>query len=149
MIWRGKFMKRKLFTTLIIISIIGIITGCSNNEFRTTYKKFNESYLLASDFIDKGNNTIERLHAIDESLIKTELIKMKEYIDFMNSKKKGKAENIVFNSSKNYYQNLEDLVVIIDNLADKDNVTEEEEFKVFSEISSISTNRQLISRSEY
>jgi len=142
-------MKRKLPIALIIIVIISIITGCSNNEFRATYKKFNESYLLATDFVDKGNNTIERLHAIDESIIKTELIKMKEYIDFMNSKKKTKAENIVFNSSKNYYQDLEDLIEIIEDLADKDNVTEEEEFKVFSEISSISTARQLINRSAY
>lgn len=142
-------MKRKILMILTMVVIISIITGCSNNEFRATYKKFNESYLLATNFVDQGNNTIERLQAIDESVIKTELIKMKEYIDFMNSEKKAKEENLAYRNSKNYYQDLEDLIAIIEDLADKDKVSEEEEFKVFSEISSISEARYLINTSAY
>ena len=74
---------------------------------------------------------------------------MKEYIDFMDSTKKAKEENLLYNNSKTYYQDVENLVIIIEKIIDHDNISEGEEFEVFSAISSISLERQIINRSVY
>jgi len=142
-------MKKILVIMVMTVFIANLSTGCSKSKFGENYEKFNESFFLATDFIDKGNDLSERLKLIDKNIIETELPKMKQYLDFMGTMKNNKRDDILYNNSKSSLNDVENLLEIIEKINNYSNISEEEKLKVFSNVGSIIQGREIIKHNVY
>lgn len=107
--------------TAIAIGVIIFLVGCSNSEFYSNYDKFTDAYLIATDFVNTDNDTLEALKKMDTELVITELKEMKKYMDAMSEELSSEDDNGFYfnattyydslNSMLNYYQNFEKLTL--------------------------------------
>jgi len=137
-------MKKILVIMVMAVFIGNLSTGCSKSKFVENYEKFNESFMLATDYSEKGNDLSERLKLIDKNLIETELPKMKQYLDFMGSMKNNKGDDILYNNSKGYLNDVENLLEIIRKIDDYNNISEEEKLNFFAKAITINQDREFI-----
>lgn len=138
-------MKNKVLLFSSILLLTYLLVGCTSSKFDSKYKQFKESYILATNFVEKDNDSFKALKKIDLNSFEVELEKMKGAMDNMIDKSNSKDENEILGNLKNYYQGLEFLLYANKNF---DKLTMEERIKVDTEVIFASMNRKSIKRGE-
>lgn len=138
-------MKKKILLLLTLILLISLSVGCKNSKFDLSYEQFKESYILATDFVDKDTDSLKAIKKIDLDSFEADLKKMKEAIDTMNNELNSKDEKGIYGNVEGYYQGLEFLLYAKKNF---DKLTTEEKIKVDTEVISASMNRKSIKQGE-
>ena len=134
-------MKNKKLTLITILILLCFLVGCANSEFDSSYKQFKESYILATDFLEKDNDSLKSLKKMDINTVKTELNKMKEAMDKMNATSNSKSEKGINDNVKRYYQSVEFLLYGAKNV---ENLSVDEKRKVYTEAVLVLMNRENI-----
>lgn len=138
-------MKNKVLLLITLLLLIVLSVGCTNSKFDSSYKQFKESYILATDFVDKDSDSLKALKKMDLNSFEIELKKMKEAMESMSAESNSKDEKGIYGNVKNYYQGLEFLSYANKNF---DKLTTDEKIKVDTEVISASMNRKSIKRGE-
>ena len=133
--------NRKLLLIPILIPILILLcisVGCKESEFDSNYKKFKESYILATEFVEIDDDSLETIKKMDVNAVETELKTMKEAMDKMDTESKSKDEEGIYGNVKNYYEGVEFLVYAAKNI---DELSIDERRKVYIEAILASMNR--------
>lgn len=133
--------NRKLLLIPILIPILILLcisVGCKESEFDSNYMKFIESYILATEFVEKDDDSLETIKKMDINAVETELKKMKEAMDKMYTESKSKDEKGIYGNVENYYNGVEFLVYAAKNI---DKLSIDERRKVYIEAILASMNR--------
>ena len=128
-----------------ILILLCLLIGCADSEYDSSYKQFKESYILATNFIEKDNDSLKALKKMDISTVETELKKMKVAMDKMSSKTNSKTEKGIYGNVKRYYESVEFLLYAAKNA---DNLSVDEKRRVNNEAVIVSMNRKSIKQGE-
>lgn len=127
--------SRKLFCISTIVFLC-LIAGCANNEFDLNYNQFKESYLIATEFVDKDNTLLNALKIMDIETVETELKTMKEAMDKMDKEAKSKQQKGIYENAERYYNGLNNILEYSKNF---ENLSRDE--KDYAEIEVIMASR--------
>jgi len=133
--------NNKKMLVMVISMLLLLVAGCANDEFDTNYKHFKESYVLATDFVEKGNDPLKTLKEIDTNVIETELKKMKGFMDKMNAVSESKNEKGICGNVNNYYEGVEFLIYAAKNF---NKLSIDEKGRVYAEADFAAMNRSSI-----
>lgn len=134
-------MKNSKLLLIPILILLCFLVGCKNSEFDSNYKTFKESYILATDFVGKDNDSLKDIKNMDIKAVEAELKKMKEAMDKMNIESKSKDKKGIYGNVKNHYQGVEFLLYAAKNI---DKLSTDEKRKVYTESILTSMNRDNI-----
>jgi uncharacterized lipoprotein YehR (DUF1307 family) len=123
---------------LVPILVFCFLVGCGDSEFDSNYEIFKESYVLATDFVGKEDDSLKAIKDMDIKVVEVELKRMKEAMDNMNTESKSKDEKGIYGNVKNYYQGIEFLLYAAKNI---DELSTDEKRKVYTESILASMNR--------
>ncbi len=137
-------MKKKLLIAIVFV-LLNSIVGCTSDKFDSYYKQFKESYIVATNFVEKDNDSLKVLKKMNVTTVETELKKMKEYMDEMSTMLNSKIENGVYNNVKSYYQGIDFLLYAAKN---NDTLSTDDKIKVDAEVLSAIMNRKSIKQGE-
>ncbi len=132
-------MKKMKLLSILFIIVYFFLTGCANSEYNNNYNQFNESYVVATEFVDKDKDVLKILDKIDINNLTIEMNKMKKAMDQMNTSANSDREKGLYGNVRTYYQGLEFLLYAAQN---KNNLTLDEKMKVGLEIDLASMNRK-------
>lgn len=137
---------RKNIIILILISLVAItLTSCSNSEFDSEYKKFKESYVIATSFVEEDNDSLKAIQKMDIEIVELGLKNMKDSMDRISNGLNSKTEQGIYGNLESYYNNLEFLLYAAKNI---DQLTIEEKLKADIKVISTTSNRNSIIRGE-
>lgn len=138
-------MKKRRLLNITILILICLLTSCANNEFNTNYKHFKESYVLATDFVEKDNDSLKALKKMDITAVEAELKKMEEIMDKMDTESKSKNEEGIYDNVKSFYQEVEFLLYAAKNI---ETLSTDEKIKVDTKILLAIMHRKSIEEGE-
>lgn len=138
-------MKKNNMKLIFVLLIALTLLGCSDNVFNTEYKKFKDSYMLSTSFIEEDNDTLKALEKMDIEKVESELKNMKTTMEKMAGSINTKIEEGIYGNVENYYEDIEFLVYAAKNI---EKLTTEEKRKVYIADISISTTRDSIIEGE-
>jgi uncharacterized protein YpmB len=138
-------MKKKALLMITIFLMIFLLARCTNSQFDSSYEKFKESYILATDFVEEDNDSLKALEKMDSDLVESELKKMKDAMDIMSMELTSNNEKGIYENVKGYYQRLEFLLHTYENI---DTLSIDEKLDVDTEIIIVIMNRESIKKGE-
>lgn len=136
---------KKIKILLCILAALSLQVGCRRSEFDANYRQFNESYILATDFLENSNDYLKELNNINIDNVEKELKKMKEFIDKMSIDSKSKNEKRLLENVTSYYQEVKYLLYAAQNY---NKLTVEEKRKVYIMADLATLNRDSIKRGD-
>lgn len=127
--------------------MIAFIAGCGGDRaFDDSYKQFKQSYLVATEFIEKDKDLEKALETIDSVQMKNEMEKMKKARDQMSNllntdREKGMYSNVIV-----FYQDVEYIEYASKNFK---KLTVDEKRKLLMTAIDIKSNRDEILNGEF
>ena len=142
-----KKTKYSLFLITFIMLLLLTLWGCSktSSQFNDNYEQFKQSYLVATEFVEKDNDLLKALGYIDVNSMSKEMETMKKSLEQMNTSLNTKDEKGIYSNVTSYYQELEYILYAAKN---KDNLTTDEKRKAFESAFSASMTRDSIKKGE-
>lgn len=134
-------MRKDIVILSLILLIVITFTGCSDSVFDSEYKKFKESYVLSTSFVEADNDSLKALKKMDIDMVESELKNMKTSMENISSELSSQTSQGIYENLENYYEDLEFLVYAAKNI---DYLTIEEKRKVFISVTSTTINRKSI-----
>lgn len=138
-------MKSKKLLVISILILLCFLVGCVDREFDSNYQKFKESYILATDFVEKGNDPLKALKSMDINVVEAELSKMKKVMNKMSTKLNAKTEELIYGNVERDYKGVE---FLLEAAKDFENLSIEEKQMVYVEAELASMNRKRIKQGE-
>lgn len=132
-------MNNKKILVILLLVFLSILVGCTSNKFSSNYNQFKDTYIIATDFIEKDTNYLKALKKIDINNFEIELKKMSESMDNMNNEAKSKNEKGIYDNVKKYYKGLEYMLYAAKK---PDNLTFDEKADLYTEVIILKTNRK-------
>ena len=123
-------MKIKIIIFVLLMFIISLFTGCTSRNVESSYKQFKESFILATDFLQTSNDSLEALKNMDEKLVKIELQKMKDSMDKIKKELHTKDDKGIYSNMDNAYKSVDFLLKAYGKI---DKLTIEEKANVYTE----------------
>ncbi|KUO59799.1 MAG: hypothetical protein APF84_07705 [Gracilibacter sp. BRH_c7a] len=141
-------MKKYVISTAILFFIIGI-AGCSSkvmdSKYEESYIEFKQSYIAATDYVEKNNDLLIALSHIDNNAMGVEMKKMKNSLNGMSQYANTEGEKKILENFTSYYKELEYIYNVDKN---RDNLTVDERRKAFEISFSASMTRENFSTGE-
>ncbi len=133
-------MKKKILIVMTFV-LLYFLVGCTSSKFDSNYKQFKESYIEATNFVEKDNDSLKVLKKMNVTTIETELKKMKECMDEMSITLNSKIEDGIYGNVKSYYKGIEFLLYAAKNF---EKLSTDEKIKVDTEVLLAIMNRKSI-----
>lgn len=143
---RGAINIKKSFLIVILFLLtMFFLTGCGKSQVDEDYNQFKQSYLVATEFIDKDNNLEKALKTIDYNQMNIEMEKMKKARDEMSVLLSTDREKGLYSNVSTFYQDVEYIVYASKNFK---NLTIEEKRKLLMTAISIKGDRDEMLKGE-
>lgn len=107
-------MKKSNNSLLIVIFLLCIflLQGCSVNQFNNDYEQFKKLYMSATDFVDRDEDVLKALSAIDDKQINKDFTEIKKLYYHIGNELDTEKEKRIYGNLSMYYKNVEFILSI-------------------------------------